>query len=68
MTVLNVPIYVSVGISFEYTLFPSASTRLLRKVRKSYKNWSMTSNEFLLDLTRSVLLIRVANAQADTAL
>ncbi|MEP3785077.1 hypothetical protein [Ascidiaceihabitans sp.] len=48
-----------------YDLFPPAAARSLRKVRQRYDNPSMTSSEFLLDLTRSSLSKLAAAARAD---
>lgn len=48
-----------------YDFFPAAAVRSLKKVRKRYENPSMTSAEFLLDLTRSGLSKLAAAARAD---
>jgi predicted nucleic acid-binding protein len=48
-----------------YDLYPAAAARSLRKVRQRYDNPSMTSSEFLLDLTRSGLSKLAAAARSD---
>lgn len=48
-----------------YDLFPTQAARSLRRVRQRYENPTMTSSEFLLDLTRNGLSKLAAAARID---